>query len=123
MVASQRGQSPDRHGDVLLLDLGERGLPALEEGVAAHRHDEAHLSDRAVATMAALIVCSRFSAWSNTIEAGDSKTSSVTSSAVEAPLVEIWLPTSVSRLWRAGRQCRNFTSGLPVAFMSSALTW
>ena len=37
--------------------------------------------------MAALMVWSRFSAWSKTIEAGDSKTSSVTSRAVEAPLV------------------------------------
>src|SRR5439155_1203274 len=34
-----------------------------------------------VATMTALIVCMRFSAWSNTIEYGDAKTSSVTSSA------------------------------------------
>ena len=31
--------------------------------------------------MTALMVCIRFSAWSKTIEAGDSKTSSVTSSA------------------------------------------
>jgi len=31
--------------------------------------------------MTALMVCSRFSAWSNTMEAGDSKTSSVTSRA------------------------------------------
>jgi len=36
--------------------------------------------DPSVATMIALIVCSRFSAWSNTMEAGDSNTSSVTSS-------------------------------------------
>jgi hypothetical protein len=39
-----------------------------------------------VATIAAFIVCNRFSAWSNTMEAGDSKTSSVTSSAASPHL-------------------------------------
>ena len=34
-----------------------------------------------VATITALMVCMRFSAWSKTIECSDSKTSSVTSSA------------------------------------------
>ena len=41
----------------------------------------AALSPPIVATSTALIVCIRFSAWSNTIEAGDSNTSSVTSSS------------------------------------------
>ena len=38
--------------------------------------------------MTALIVCIRFSAWSKTMECSDSKTSSVTSSAVEPGLLE-----------------------------------
>ena len=38
--------------------------------------------------MAALMVWSRFSAWSKTIEAGDSKTSSVTSRASRSVLGE-----------------------------------
>ncbi len=42
--------------------------------------------------MAALIVWRRFSAWSKTIEAGDSNTSSVTSRAVEPVLFEDLLP-------------------------------
>jgi len=44
-----------------------------------------------VATMTALIVCRRFSASSKTIDAGDSKTSSVTSSAVIPNLASIVL--------------------------------
>ena len=35
---------------------------------------------------------------------------------------KICRPSSVSVLCNAGRQCRNFTSGLPVASMRSALT-
>ena len=35
----------------------------------------------------------------------------------------ICLPTLVSVLWKAGRQCMNLTCGLPLAFISSALTW
>ena len=38
-------------------------------------------------------------------------------------LRSISLPTSVSALWNAGRQCMNFTSGLPVAAIAAALTW
>ena len=41
-----------------------------------------------VATMTALIVCIRFSAWSQTIERSDSKTSFVTSMPVEAEALE-----------------------------------
>jgi hypothetical protein len=40
-----------------------------------------HVPRASVATMRALLVCIRFSAWSKTIEAGDSKTSSVTSTS------------------------------------------
>ena len=35
----------------------------------------------------------------------------------------ISLPTLVSVSWKAGRQCMNLTCGLPLAFISSALTW
>jgi len=38
--------------------------------------------------MTALIVCSRFSAWSNTMEAGDSKTSS-TMLPITRPVAEV----------------------------------
>ena len=76
-----------------------------------------------MATITALIVCSRLSAWSNTIEAGDSKTSSVTSSAVSLRVLYSRRPVSVSRLCRAGRQCMNFTAGFPVAAITSRFTW
>ena len=72
--------------------------------------------------MTALIVCSRFSASSKTSDAGDSKTSSVTSSESIPNFSKISLPTCVSVLWNAGRQCMNFTSGFPLAFIVSALT-
>ena len=48
---------------------------------ADQRDHDSHHSAPSVATRTALIVCIRFSAWSKTIEYGDSKTSSVTSSA------------------------------------------
>ena len=54
--------------------------------------------------MTALIVCIRFSASSNTIEAGDSNTSSVTSSASRPYFSLRSLPTLVSGLWNAGRR-------------------
>ena len=85
VVSGQRGQGLDCGQDVLLLDLGDRRLPPLEQGIAAQGDHDAHLSRPIVATMAALMVWSRFSAWSKTIEAGDSKTSSVTSRARRAP--------------------------------------
>ena len=55
-------------------------LSAFQEGVAAQRGDDSH-GWPIVATMVALMVCSLFSAWSNTMDAADSKTSSVTSRA------------------------------------------
>src|SRR6185436_20882657 len=76
-----------------------------------------------VASRRALIVCIRFSDWSNTIDAVDSKTSSVTSISEIPCSSSICLPTLVSALWNAGRQCMNFVSGLPVAAIAALLTW
>ena len=76
-----------------------------------------------MASITALIVCMRLSAWSNTIEAGDSKTSSVTSKAVSLRRSYSRRAVSVSRLCRAGRQCMNFTAGFPVAAITSRFTW
>ena len=42
---------------------------------------------------------------------------------VEARFSKISSPTSVSRLCSAGRQCRNFTAGFPVAVSSAEFTW
>ena len=63
--------------------LGKALLQARSRGSG---RDRPHSASPMVATMAALMVCSRFSAWANTIEAGDSKTSSVTSSAASPRL-------------------------------------
>ena len=38
-------------------------------------------------------------------------------------ILEDLLADPVSRLWNAGRQCMNFTCGLPVSRIVSALTW
>jgi hypothetical protein len=46
MVPGQWNKGVDGHADMLLLDLGERNLPAFEQGIAAHGHDETHLSSR-----------------------------------------------------------------------------
>src|ERR1035437_8483617 len=46
MVPGQRSQGADRYGDVLLLGLGERDLPAFEQGVAAYRPAHPRLSCR-----------------------------------------------------------------------------
>ena len=74
--------------------------------------------------MIALMVCSRFSAWSKTIEAGGLEDLVGDLERRRGPTSRRCVsPTSVSRLWSAGRQCRNFTSGFPVAVSSSALTW
>ena len=59
----------------------EKRLASLEQRVSPERGDDAHRQSPSVATMTALIVCSRFSASSHTSDAGDSKTSSVTSRA------------------------------------------
>jgi hypothetical protein len=60
-----------------------------------------------VATRTALIVCILFSAWSKTTDALLSNTSSVTSMQSMPNFWNVASPTSVSRLWKAGRQCRN----------------
>jgi hypothetical protein len=46
MVSGQWSQRVDRHADMLFLDLGQRNLPAFEQGIATHGYDEAHLSYR-----------------------------------------------------------------------------
>ena len=80
VLARQRNQRRDGVCDVMLLDLGVGTLAPLEHGVAAEGDDDPHQPTR-VATIAALIVCKWFSAWSKTMEAGDSNTSSATSRA------------------------------------------
>ena len=69
-------------------------------------------------------MCRRFSAWSNTIEASDSNTSPVTSSPSGMFVASIIsLPTTVFGSWKAGRQCMNFTFGLPDRSRSDRFTW
>ena len=87
MLAQQRAQRGGRAGDMRLLDVGISGLAPLQQRIAAQRDDHLHGCPPKVATSTALIVCIRFSAWSKTTDAGDSKTSSVTSSAVRPRLV------------------------------------
>jgi hypothetical protein len=70
-----------RRPRVRALVLGRQSLPAAEQGVASECDDDAHPQRPSVATMTALMVCMRFSASSQTSDAGDSNTSSVTSSA------------------------------------------
>ena len=81
VIGGQRGQGRGGLPDMPPLDHGVRLFVPLEQGVSAEGHYDAHAWPGSVAIMRALIVCIRFSAWSNTTEAGDSKTSSVTSSA------------------------------------------
>src|SRR5207253_5840371 len=89
-----------RPGSVTL-DVGTHRLRAAKQSIATEREHDSHAAAPAaaagtrsgigvalapaswpiVATMTALIVWTRFSASSNTIERGDSKTSSVTSRA------------------------------------------
>src|SRR5262245_60810437 len=77
-----------------------------------------------VATRIALIVWRRFSAWSNTMLAPDSKTSPVTSRPEVMPVCSmISRPTVVLGSWNAGRQCMNLTFGLPLLPSSAVLTW
>ena len=70
--------------------------------------------------MTALIVCSRFSASSND-DAGDSTLRHL--ERVEAVLLEHLLPDRRVGVVEGGRQCMNFTSGLPVSAIVSAFTW
>src|SRR4051794_24252219 len=123
VVGRHRGERLARRAGVLTLVLGGQRLPAPQQRVASEGDDDAHAQLPSVATMTALIVCMRFSASSKTIDASDSKTSSVTSSAVRPNFSCSCLPTCVSALWKAGRQCMNFTSGLPVAAIVCALIW
>ena len=70
VVARASGRAPPRRRDVVLLDVGVGALPTLEQRVPPERRDDPHRQSSSVATMTALIVWSRFSAWSNTIERG-----------------------------------------------------
>jgi hypothetical protein len=46
VVVGQGCEGVHGHADVLLLGLGQGDLAPLEQGVAAHRHHQAHLSSR-----------------------------------------------------------------------------
>ena len=81
VLERDRGERLARGPRVGPLVLGGQRLAAPQERVAPECDDDAHAQLASVATMTALIVCIRFSASSKTTEAGDSKTSSVTSSA------------------------------------------
>jgi hypothetical protein len=81
VIGGQRGEGHGGLPDMPLLDRGVRPLAPLEQGVTSQRHDDFHDGWLRVAIRRALMVCIRFSAWSKTTEAGDSKTSSVTSRA------------------------------------------
>src|SRR5690554_3936353 len=104
--------------------LGARsqGFAPFQQGVTAQGCNNQHGQPPRVATSTALMVCMRFSAWSKTIEAGLSNTSSVTSMAAMPNFCSISLPITVSVLWNAGRQCMKRTRGLPVLAISCALT-
>ena len=72
VVLGDRRERPGRDRDVGPLGVGGHGFTPLEQGVATEGDEDAHESrpqTPKVATMTALIVWSRFSAWSNTIEA------------------------------------------------------
>ena len=71
---------------------------------------EAHspTSSASVATINALIVCSRFSAWSKTMEAPDSNTSSVTSRAERPRLSKICRPTVGLGVVQRGKAVHEF---------------
>src|SRR5262245_26008397 len=72
----------------------------------------------------ALMVWRRFSAWSKTMLAADSKTSPVTSRPLVIPVCSmISRPTVVFGSWNAGRQCMNLTLLFPVASRRAVLTW
>lgn len=76
-----------------------------------------------VATITAFIVCILFSASSKTIELSKSNTSLVTSRLLIQYLRNMSLPIIVSRLWKAGKQCINFTLLFPVKLSALLLTW
>ncbi len=79
--AGDRGKRHRGHAHVLALVLGSHRLAAAQQRVATQGDDDPHVALPIVATITALMVCMRFSASSQTIDASDSKTSSVTSSA------------------------------------------
>ena len=71
MGAGDRGQRGRRRPDVFALTFGSHGFSPLEQSISAQGNDCSHgwsVQLPSVATMTALIVWSRFSAWSKTIE-------------------------------------------------------
>jgi hypothetical protein len=98
VLVGERCESLGRSPDVLDLDGRVSLLASLQQCVAAERHDHAHSQRPNVATRTALMVCIRFSAWVKTADAGDSKTSSVTSNASTPKVWWRCSPTVVSRL-------------------------
>ena len=83
VVAGDPRESARGDPDVRALVAGGHRLAPLEQGVAAESDDDAHRTGLppsrqapSVATMIALMVCIRFSAWSQTIDRSDSNTSS-----------------------------------------------
>ena len=66
----ERGEGLCGLPDVPALDLRVRALAALQQRVAAEGDHDAHAQPASAATSSALMVCIRFSAWSNTTDAG-----------------------------------------------------
>ena len=103
----------DPHVDPLVLP--RHRLPALRECMPPRPPRRASTSPSSgqsprVATMTALMVCRRFSAWSNDDRVLGLEDVVGHLEAIHAELLEV-LPTFVSRLWKAGRQCMNFARG------------
>ena len=77
-----------------------------------------------VATMMALMVCSRFSAWSKTMFTLGFEDILGDFQRAQAVFLEYFLAEFCSSiLCSAGRQCMNFTGGFWSSAMSCAFTW
>jgi hypothetical protein len=102
-----------RHGplDVRFLDVGVGFFAAFQQRVPAERRDDPHGCGAIVATISALMVCSLFSAWSKTMEAGDLKTSSLTSSASRPLVVNLLLDLGVA-IMQGGQAVRELDCGV-----------
>ncbi len=96
VLVGDRREGRTRSCDVRPLIHRRHWLPALQQRVSTQSDHDARRQLPSVATSTALIVCSRFSASSKTTEAGDSNTSSVTSSASRPYFSKSSLPTLVS---------------------------
>ena len=86
-VIGRPGEEANLLGWALAGESGEAfSVPSLLRPRSADRANPAASHRRRVATISALIVCSRFSAWSNAMFAGERKTSSVTSRPPVTPV-------------------------------------